>query len=93
MCVGVVLMASAARSAAVAVPVPVGQGGMLVLNSADVATHHGDTVKWTCASGHTIADATAEPVTAHQSRRCHSDPAAVQRPVCIHSALSPTRPA
>jgi len=89
-----VLMTSAARSAAVTVPVSVGPGGMVVLNPANVTAHHGDTVKWTCdSSGHTTSDTTAEPATEHQSRACHSGPAAVQRPVCTHSALSPTRPA
>jgi len=93
-CVGAVLMASAARSEAVTLPVSVGPGRMLVLNPANVAAHHGDTVKWTCdPSGQTTTDTTAEPATEHQSRACHSGPAAVQRPVCTHSALSPTRPA
>lgn len=94
MCVGAVLITSAARSATVTVPVSVGPGGMVVLNPANVTAHHGDTVKWTCdSSGHTTTDTTAEPATEHQSRACHSGPAAVQRPVCTHSALSPTRPA
>ena len=45
--VGAVLMTSAARSAAVTVPVSVGPAGMLVFDAANVTAHHGDTVKWT----------------------------------------------
>ena len=57
--VGAVLMTSAARSAAVTVPVSVGPGGMLVFNPATVTAHQGDTVKWTWgSSGHTTTDTT-----------------------------------
>jgi plastocyanin len=57
--VGAVLMTSAARSAAVTVPVSVGPGGMLVFNPANVTAHQGDTVKWTWdSSGHTTTDTT-----------------------------------
>ena len=93
MCVGAVLMTSAARSASVTVPVSVGPGGMVVLNPANVTAHHGDTVKWTCdSSGHTTTDTTAEPATEHQSRACHSGPAAVQRPVCTQQCSEPYSP-
>ena len=75
MCVGAVLMTSAARSASVTVPASVGPGGMVVLNPANVTAHHGDTVKWTCdSSGHTTTDTTAEPATEHQSRACAAVP-------------------
>jgi plastocyanin len=57
--VGAVLITSAARSAATAVPVSVGPGGMLAFNPANVTAHRGDTVKWTWdSSGHTTTDTT-----------------------------------
>jgi plastocyanin len=71
--VGAVLMTSAARSAAVTVPVSVGPGGMLVFNPANVTAHQGDTVKWTWdSSGHTTTDTTGLGLWDSKIRSVHA---------------------
>src|SRR5215212_3989045 len=59
--VGAVLMTSAACSAAVTVPVPVGPGGMLVFDPATVTAHQGDTVKRTWGTRVMVRWASSEP--------------------------------
>jgi plastocyanin len=58
--VGAVLMTSAARRAAVTVPVSVGPDGMLVFNPATGTAHQGDTVKWTWGTKVTVRWASSE---------------------------------
>ena len=71
--VGAVLITSAARSAAVTVPVSVGPGGVLVFNPANVTARRGDTVRWASgSSGHTTTDTTGLGLWDSKIRSLHA---------------------